>query len=277
MSIGDILLGESPSSATQTLSTLSPNQEEVSDIFAEFARSGGGPVSGTVVPFTGETSAPAPAATTTSLAALETLAQQIASGTGVGQTSRAGRTALEELLTMGPTDINKYFETSVRDPLLEIFREDTIPDIGKRFSGSFFGSDRMGAESDARETLIETMGRERARIAFEAREADQNRKVQALQQLSQVTGLDASMLNSIIQSAEVGRRPEKERVEGIRDEFIRRQEAAEEKARLLLSFLGTTQMENIVTVDPGSQGIAGDIIGAVGSVLGGPAGAAVFD
>lgn len=258
----DLLLGSKPSTQQATLPTLSPGQEELSKVFREFIKTGGGPVSGTVQPFTGDLSAPAPAATTTSLAALEDLAKQFATGTGVGQTQQVAQETLERLLSTGATDSTEFFNTSVRDPLLEFFDEDIIPGIGRRFSGSFFGSDRMGAERDATETLIETLGREKARISFEAEESAKNRQIEALKQVSNITGIPVQVLGQIISAAEIGRQPDRERVAGEKGEFIRQQDAATEKARLILSFLGQTQQENIISVLGGTQGIVGPALSA---------------
>jgi hypothetical protein len=265
----DTLFGTPSSARTQSLSTLSAGQQEMSDLFNQFIKTGGGPVRDSVAGFTGATSGPIPAATSTSLGALETLAQSLASGGPGGATNVAANTALQDTLTDTGTDFDDFFRQTVRDPLTRDFNEDTIPSIGRRFSGSFFGSDRRDAERDARDTLIETLGRERSRLAFDTSESAKDRRLTAAGQAGQVSAGGANALGDIISAAETGRQPGKERAEGIRDEFVRREDAATEKSRLILDLLGQQQKENVVTVNPGQEGIAGDIISALGSIFAG--------
>jgi len=266
--LGENLWGK-PSTATITpASTLSGGQSEMAALFNQFLQTGGGAIRETVRPFTGATSGAIPQATSTSLGALETLAQSLATGgPGPGATNVAANRAIQETLADTGTDFNEFFRRTIRDPLVRDFNVDTVPGIGRRFSGSFFGSDRLRAEGEARDTLIETLGRERARLSFDTSESAKDRRLRAAEQAGGVAGGGISNLVDIISGAETGRQPEKERAEGIRDEFVRREDAATEKAGLILDLLGQQHRENIVTVDPGQEGIAGDLLAALGAIF----------
>lgn len=90
--------------------------------------------------------------------------------------------ALSTLLSGEAQGIDEFFRESVRAPLLEDFQEEILPSISRRFSGNFFGSDRRKADQRAQEDLLDTLAKERASLAFQARR-------DALDRISQGLGI----------------------------------------------------------------------------------------
>lgn len=157
-------------------------------------------------------------------------------GGGIGATTTEG---LKDIIAQGPQDIDRAFTESIQDPLLQDFEENILPRIGRQFGGAFFGSERRDADARAREDLVQTLGRERARFGFEARENDLNRTLQALGLLPAT----ATGFADFAGRADLG-------------ESQRRREVEERNELLRLLFGGATTptLENIATVTPGSTG-----------------------
>ncbi len=242
MGILDTLFGESPSTETFDLSTLTPEQQR---LFRE-----------TLVPFLGRPISEAGAAVpgmsaleSTSLAGLEQLAKDLVSGQGAeGGLRRQATSAVGDILSQGPTDFEDFFQTTVRDPALRDFEEDVLPRIGREFGGNqFFGTERISADEAAREDLLESLTRARSDLAFRTRESDTQSRLQAAGLSSQI-GTSGDLI-SLLGAGALPRNIELQRL------------AREDKrVAQLLEALGLQAKENVVVASGGTEGIAGDLL-----------------
>lgn len=229
----DKVFGIAPFSTDRDLSLLTPEQQELMTKLREFL---GQPIEGTL---SGTEAG--------SLAALEEQALSRVSGEGA---AGAAGTFLEDVLQRGPTDIDSFFDTNIRDPLLEDFNEIILPNIGKRFAGQFFSGERQEAERRGLEDLLGTLGSERSRVALEGRRADTDAGLTAASTAGQ---LDEGMLNLLATIFGAGGRE---------------QQLEQGQIDNILAALGIKGKENIVTVNPGTTGL-------LSSFLGGGGGAAI--
>ncbi len=192
-----------------------------------------------------------------SLASLEQQAMNLASGEGP---VAAASTALQGILTGGPQDIDEFFTSNVAQPLQTEFLEDILPDISRRTARNFFGGERRSIEQNAIEDLVDQLSRERSRLAFETRESDLNRKLQAAGIAGDVA------LNPLIQLLGAGSVPrgiEGDLIDAERAEFERQTGQQNTVVNQILAALGLETQENIVStpvVVPGQEGILGDLI-----------------
>ena len=94
---------------------------------------------------------------------------------------------------------NNFYDTNVRDPLLEDFQENVLPGIGRKFATSgFYGSDRIRSDDLAREDLLDELVKGRANLALQDRENFLGRKFGAQ------TTLDQRDVTARGQDAQVG-------------------------------------------------------------------------
>lgn len=190
---------------------------------------------------------------TSSLAGLEGLAEALTMEGGLfGET----QSALIEALQGGAQDFEEFFETNVKDPLLETFREDIQPDLSRRFAASGFrSSDRLKQESLATEDLLQSLTRGRSELAFRTEESARDRALRAAGLAGPAGRSQAGTLIDIL-GAGGGRR--------------------RERIQQILEALGVGATENLAAVTPGSpgfiQGIAPGIGEGIGTFLGGKAG-----
>lgn len=194
----------------------------------------------------------------TSLAALEQLALNAASPEGQ-QPNVDSINALSSIINRGPADTDAYFTETVQRPALEAFREEVQPGISRRFGqgNNFFSSDRQRADDTAGENLIDSLTRERTRVAFEERSRTTQEILAAAGLLPQV---QAGRVGAIAApSAGI------EQIRGGADQ--RRQQLINN----VLAALGIQATENIafapgIATSGGQQGIIGDLLGtAVGA------------
>jgi len=264
------IFGSKPKSETKAKSTLSPQQQAIlSQVAGYFGDKGSIAQAGE--PFSGEITAGASPLQETSLAALEQRALD-----GVGDTGQAAGDALQKILSGDTTtDINEYFQRVVQDPLLEDF-----PDIQSRISrtyapSGFYGSERLKADEQSREDLLDTLTKERARVGFEARGDDLNRIIQAASISGDVESASINPLLQLLEAGGVQRGIGQEKLTGTYQEFIRQKADKDLRLKRMLEALGISTSENITTVDPGSSGLLGALAPIAGSYLGGPGGAAL--
>ncbi len=254
-SVGSFLFGESPSQDITPTSTLTPEQEELLRQLIEQI-SGAGEAEGLG----------ASNLELTSLSGLEDIANQaigiLDTGAG-GETAASGLSALNDIFTSGPQDIDNFFNETVRDPLLEDFQDDILG-IGSRRAGDFFGGERVELERNAQESLIDALTRERARTAFGARESDLNRTIQGLGVLPGAVGSEFGSLaaggNILGGTLAAG---------GTRRSITQQQlDERNRRIREALAAIDLQGTENIVFNNPGSSGLIPTAIGAAAGGFG---------
>ena len=260
-----------------TVSTLNPTQQTLLDeVLGPFLTSPGlgGFTPEAFQPSGGRLAPDLSSLERTSLAGLEALAL----GEGAaGENVTNAQDALNRIFTQGPTDFSDFFNTNVRDPLLEDFNENIIPGIGRRFARNFFSDDRRRVEGEAVGDLTDALTRSRSELAFSTRESDANRILQALGLTNQVAlGPDIATLAA----GAVPRGVEGDLIGAERDEFIRQQDERDQRIAQILAALGIPAIENIVTaptvVAGESGGGIGDFLGGVGSLIGGISKTGIF-
>lgn len=219
MALLDGILGGSKStSSAETLSRLSPGQEGLlNENLLPFLK-GEGNLPRERTPFQGM-----------SLQALEDLVQKRASGEIAPASD-----ILRGIIDQGPQDFEDFFTRTVQDPALERFQEDVLPGISRKFSSSFYGSERREADQRAQEEFIDSLMKARSGLAFKTEEAQRDRALRAAGLLPQSEGQD---IQNIFTGLRAEQFPEQQQINNI------------------LRTLGLQTQENVVTVDPGEGGI----------------------
>ncbi len=272
-SIGKALFGSEPKAKVTTASKLTPEQENrLKELLANLNLPEG--LGEAVVPFEGRLSAGLQPVQQTSLAALEQMALNLAGGgspTGTGLQGQA-ETALSGLLTEGPTDFEDFFKTNVEAPLLKSFEEEVVPRLQATQARNFFSTGAQRAQDRGQEQLLDTLGRERSGLAFATREADRNRRLQALGLVDTITGLPINQAAQLLAIGEIPRQIEQAGLSAEYAEFIRQQQQRSERVQQLLQAIGLPVLENIATVTEGSTGLvpsflAGGGIGDIASIM----------
>lgn len=166
----------------------------------------------------------------------------------MGQTGDATTAALEAS-QFDSSNIDELFRTTIRDPLVQDVRDNIIPEISARYGNQFFSSERIGQEGRAIDTLTRTLAGERAKLV----NSERDRQLQAL-------GLFPTIANTGINAA------------GVADVETTKKVTEEQRQKDLMSLLlggtGQNTFENIVTVDPGSEGFLGNFFSSAGSAAG---------
>lgn len=181
-----------------------------------------------------------------SLAGMEALASGKASGAAGSEQFAQGRSALGDILTQGPQDINEYFKRTVEDPTLESVRETAIPGIrGSAVgSGNLFSGQTRTQESQLYEDVYDTLGRERTRVGFDERARDMEMKLAATQALVGLQQGEVGYLGGL-QQAGAGQRAAEVQQYSLRlAEFVRQLEERD-KRLAFLSQLSTTPTRGI--------------------------------
>lgn len=201
----------------------------------------------------------------TSLTGLEQYAQSLVAPQESDLTGM-GKEGLGKVLSQGPQDIDEYFTKTVQEPLLELFQEDILPEISRRYAPSgFYSSQRLEADQRAQEELLDSLTRSRASISFGARENDLNRILQAagigLGEGFKREGLDlsrAELLRSFAGFASGVTSPEE----------------SQQSRRIneLLAALQLRPFENIAVTSGGSSGLLGPLLQGAGTYMGGALG-----
>lgn len=267
--VGKALFGSKSKTKTQTAPSILPEQRELLNILIKELQPELERLAGTArVPGLDP-------ATQTSLAGLEELAMGIVGGDRPGaETADVGAGALKQAIGRGPIDFEEFFQETVAKPSFEQFFEETIPTIGRNFSrggsNQFFGGERRMAEGNAREDLIESLTRERARLAFETDTQFQENLIKAALASPSVAGaqsqigtsVPAAVLGGIAGVGELGRGPAKEQV-------IQQNELA----RILAGLASFSGQDTNFTTTPGTAGILAQMLASAGGGFAGSFGA----
>lgn len=231
-------------------STLAPWQQELTGLVGPYF---GGAISpGEAYPGQLPGTTPLTSYEQLSLEGLETLF----GGEGLmAQVQSATAEALE------PTGFEDYYETKVKRPALEEFREEILPGITRRHAPQFWGTERVRAEEAAYEDLIESLVGARAELAFGTEEAAKGRALSAL-------GLMPGVTEAYRTFAQVGALPRMVEEAGLQaeyNEWLRRQQEMHDEYAELMAALGisTTQFISV----PGTSATTG-FLGAMAPGLG---------
>ena len=262
----DFIFGKSPSAQFENLSLATPEQSKALKDLLAFLTSAGQPEG-----FGGDLVAGLSDLENTSLAALEENA--LSRGAGGTPTQQLATTTLEGILTAEPTDFQDFFKSSVQDPALKTFEEEILPGIGAKNAKNFFSSERLTQEDRAREDLQQNLNSERGKFAFATNESNQNRKLQALGLVDEITGAPIDQAIKLLEAGQVPRQIEQAGLTAEYGEFLRVQEEKARRIEQILSALNVEQRENIGVGVGGSSGLISDFLGGGG---GAGIGAAIF-
>jgi hypothetical protein len=168
---------------------------------------------------------------------------------------------------------NTMFRGGVQDPMLRAFREEVLPDITSRFSGTTaYGSDRRVAEERAVGRLGDSLSSSRADMLFKTSEGAKDRSLRAAELTprftTDVTNSRTSQLMSMLAAGGVPRQAEDTRLTREYAEFVRRQGERGKSVEMALALLGLSPMENISTVTPGSPGLLTSAAQGAGAAFG---------
>lgn len=258
-----------PPPQTKAVSTKTPEQEELLKNLIDQLGSLGGfeatsirPEGGFIAPLgTGERS---------SLDALEQASLFAAPGGGAFDALL--RTITEPFDTEG---FNQFFTETVERPLTTNFFENIVPDIAAKFAPSFFSSDRGIAQENAFEDLLDSITEQRAGLAFETEQAGRDRSLAATGLLP----LLQSLLTTNLGAQALPRELEQAGISADTSEKTRQIAETQQFINTLLAAAGLDTTENIGSapvVLPGQEGVGGDLIGAIGPIIGGLAAAGAF-
>ena len=235
ISDSELLSGSEGGLETETLSTLTPEQQALLQQMIEQLGGGADLAGGN---FLSE-------AENTSLAGLEERAMLRATG-GIEQESNE---ALMELISGrgSPGDFTDFFETNVRDPAVRDFRENIQPGISRQFGGSsFFGSERAKADRDASDDLISSLTQSRSKLAFDERTAASDRLMKAIGLAPQLDAINTDTRARELDALGTNRRARNDRV------------------TQLLQLLNTTGVENLGGMTSGKTGLIQSFLGGGG-------------
>lgn len=271
-SSSDFLFGTRPKSTISERPLQTPEQQALLKRLLEEFSAGGTLPEGGVTPFTGEQVAPLGELEGLSLEALE---QKILQQVQGGRPGEEAETALSKMLQTGgaPVDFEQYFQTAIRDPAVQDFRETILPELTRRFGSSgAFGSDRVAAEQRATEGLNRTLTGARGELAFKTQSAAADRMIQALGLAPGIAGIEAGGVDSLLklmQGAALPRSVEQARLTARYGEFQRQQEEKRKRVEQILAALGMKTTENIAQTTPGSTGFITPVAAAAAGKSGG--------
>lgn len=165
--------------------------------------------------------------------------------------------------------MQEYFQETVQDPMMESFQEEVIPHIRRQYAPSgYWSGHRVKQEDEAMEDLVDSLTRERTRMAYEARESDLNRGMQA-------AGMGSPAMRGMETGLRLGEIPRAVETEGQQaeyNEWRRRRQEEDKWLQQMMSSLGLSGVENYAIGDPGDTGLLRDVIS---EAAGGATGAAI--
>lgn len=262
----DFLFGEGPSVETQTLPTLTPQQQSsLDDLLRQLS---GGTERGAPRRFEGDVNVEASELSQLSLAGLEERALALADPNRESEILGASTDTLLKLLDFEgqQAGVEDFFTTNIRDPALKSFRETVLPQIGREFGGAnFFGSERQRADAEAREDLLTGLTRSRGDITFRAEQANRDRAIQALGLAPGVDAMgraDSDELLSLLQAGETQTGLEERNVQREFAQFLAEAGLDDAQIQQLLAGINTGALENVVTALPGTPGFLTEILAA---------------
>jgi len=263
MGFFDFLFGEGPSTTTSVLDTLTPEQQAALN---SLLRELGGSREG----FGGDTSIDPSDLSQLSLSALEARALELGNPNRENELSQSAADTLLRFLDLDSNEagIEDFFQTNIRDPALQEFQESILPAISRDFGGAnFFSSERRTSDSDAQGDLIRSLTQARSGLAFNARESDRNRALQALGLAPSIDALgrgDTNELLALLQAGDSQTALGERNFEREFQQFLAEAGIDQNRIQQLLAGINTQAFENVVTSDPGSSGFIVDLIGAFG-------------
>lgn len=209
-----------------------------------------------------------------SLAGIEGLASGD-TATGNLQETDVGRQALIDQLQGGRGEVfDEFYNTNVRDPLLEIFTEDVAPTIKATAvgGGELFGGETNERLARADEELLTQLVRGRSGLALER----EKMRTDALRLLPEVAGLDERLqydtLASLFGAGEAERQIGVQRRQARLEEFLR--QIAERNSRLgMTTDFGLYPIRSMPGSTAGNEIISGtaDVIAdAIAAAIGAP-------
>jgi hypothetical protein len=268
MSFLDSLFGSSAKTTTQTLPTLTPEQQAGLKQLLDKLTGAVGSSSGGATSYSGSFAAPLSTLQQTSLTGLQNYATSLVDPSAQGL-NRTAQDTLQKTMTDTPASTEKYFDTNVRDPALRDFTENILPAITKRFGGSgAFGSDRMNMEARTTRDFGTGLEANRAKVSFDQLNAQKDRSLKAAS-LAPAAGMaPIQQLLASLSGGAVDQQTRQLQLTGQYSEFQRQQQQQQQFIDDLLKSLGIKGQENIVTVQPGSAGILGGMAGGLGQGLG---------
>ena len=267
MGFFDFLFGEGPSVDTQTLDTLTPEQQQA--LNSLLSQLSGGTGRGAPRRFEGDPNVEASDLSQMSLAGLEERALALSDPNRQNDIALASTDTLLKLLDFETQQagVNEFFDTNIRDPALESFREDVLPGIGREFGGAnFFGSERRTADERASEDLITQLTRSRSDINFRSDQANRDRAIQALGLAPGVDAIgrgDTEELLGLLQAGETQTGLAERNVAREFQQFLAESGLDDTQINQLLAGINTQAFENVVTAQPGSPGFIPQVLGAL--------------
>lgn len=136
----------------------------------------------------------------------------------------------------------QVFNTTVKDPLLDIFNEEVLPGVDRRFAGGgFYGSDRNKSIEESTEDVMRTLTAERGRMI----DRSKDRQLEA-------AGLAGDFGRFFTDVGSLDRSRQEGNMVRNYNEFIRQRNARSDQIANLLAAIGVGATENIATVSRGS-------------------------
>lgn len=293
------LTGSAPKATFSTQPTILPAQNDLLNALVGILTTGD-PVKG-VQKYTGSYAQPLNSLQNQSLAGLEALAMPESatapiskSGqqqTGIDQAFNALTGALSYQAPQ--IDSTEAFQKGVVDPLTASFESEILPALSGKYArgaGGAYSSGVQQASQQAGASLLDTLGAEGSKFAYNAASANQNAELQANQQRLAALGLAPSItaaptaidqtiattnmgltterlrqLLGVLQGGEVARSVGQTELAGQYGEFTRQQQ---EEQQIIADFIAAMGAPTVQTSGVGSAGSSGLLQGLMGGLSG---------
>lgn len=297
--MGSSLFGSAPKATFSTQPTILPAQNDLLNVLHGILTTGD-PVRG-VQQYQGAYAQPLNSLQTQSLAGLEALAMpQSATApisksaqqqTGIDQSFNALTSALDYKAPQ--IDATEAFQKGVIDPLTSSFESEILPALAGKYArgaGGAYSSGVQQAGQQAGASLLDTLGAEGSKFAYNAASANQNAELQANQQRLAALGLAPSVtaaptaidqtvattnagltterikqLVAALTGGEVARSVGQTELAGQYGEFTRQQAEEQQIIADFIAASGTPTVQTSGVGSAGSSGILGGLLGALGS------------
>lgn len=254
----DSVFGSDSESETESLPTLSPEQQATAKALSDYLT---GAVRQPGAGYQGPLTAPLSNAENLSLAALEERSRALAAG---GDNDIAVD-ALNKILTRDATDVESFFKTNIQQPAVNDFSEVVRPALEANFADQFFGSARRDASQNADEELIKYLTQARTETALRGREQDTNAILQALSLAPTVNQAGTTEQLNILNALSTPRDVAQGGLDREFQRFLETQRQQNTITQLANQFVGTPHQENITTVTEGSGGLLGGFLSSAGA------------
>lgn len=267
------LFGSKPKTEIETRSTLSPEQQALmSRLFGELS---GGPVIPQFEQYTGNRIEGLTDAQLRSLSGMEQRALQLSQTGGVDpMVQQYLMKALEGGEDLGS---DEYIKRNIEDPAARYMQEQLLPQLTQRFSGNAaFGSDRKEMESRALRDLMTEVLRNRSDVKFKAGQERNATRGSALNSAAALQQVGSQELSQLFANLDLPRGVGQARLDADYQEFLRGQGYKDTALQTAMQLLGVPAIENIAKTTGGSSGFLSTLVGAAGTIFGGPAGAAAI-